>query len=37
MEHEFVLTWDRYMDFGTVASIVGAILIFLYHIFGMLF
>ncbi len=36
MEHEFVLTWDRYMDFGTVASIVGAILIFLYHKFRVL-
>jgi hypothetical protein len=36
MEHEFVLTWDRYMDYGAVTSIVGAVLIFLYHEFRVL-
>lgn len=33
LEKDFVLTWDRYMDMGTVACVVVAILILLYHEF----
>ncbi|MCX8490237.1 MAG: hypothetical protein ORN54_04140 [Cyclobacteriaceae bacterium] len=36
MRHEFVLTWDRYMNYGVTASIVGAVLVFLYHKFRVL-
>ena len=31
MQHEFVLTWDRYMDIAAISCIAIGILIFLYH------
>jgi hypothetical protein len=36
MQHEFVITWDRYMDIFAIGSIVVGILIFLYYEFRVL-